>query len=186
MTEPIKTDSETSSIRKLTIAVWILCILTTINICLSLFGAFFSGAVTKHTRDSLRNDAFPSSTATYEDQYKDFHEWTLEQQIQKASVIAIARYEKENGRLKCVISEILKQAPGTRFYYKVGTEYRPGSLYPRKDTVYGDGQVIFFTGSPASMRYSCSFEGDRIGGLGDMPIEMLREAIRKAKIPNHQ
>ena len=180
MTEPIQTDSNAGSIRRLTVAVWILCVLTIINCGLSLFGLLYPWAVAKRIRASLHERA-PLSSATYEDQYADFHEWPLERQIEKATVIAIARYEKEGGRLKCVISEILKQTPDTKFFYKVGDEYRPGSHYLKDDVMYGDGQVMFFTGSPAMMRYSCSFEGDRITGFGDMPIETLRETARKAK-----
>ncbi len=181
MTEPNPTDSGAPPIRRLTIAVWVLSVLTIVNIGISLFGALFPPAVARRIRISLPEGPVTSSTTTYEDQYVGFHEWPLERQIQKASVIAIARYEKDNGRLKCVISEILKQAPDTKFYYKVGDEYRPSSVYPRDNASYGDGQIIFFTGSPAFMRYSCSFEGDRIGGLGDMPIDVLRETVRKEK-----
>jgi hypothetical protein len=40
---------------------------------------------------------------------------------------------------------------------------------------YGDGVVIFFTGSPASMSMSMSFSGDRIHGLGDIPLQLFKQ-----------
>jgi len=183
MTEPIQTDSNARSIRRLTVAVWILCVLTIINlcaVCASLFGLLYPWHVARLMRASL-HEGPQLSRAAYEDQYANFHEWPLERQIEKATIIAIARYDKEGGKLKCVISEILRQEPGTKFYYNVGDEYRPGSRYAKDGVQYGDGEVMFFTGSPAMMRYSCSFEGDRIGAMGDMPIETLRETVRNAK-----
>lgn len=181
MAENISRDVDVNSIRKLTIAVWVLSTLIILHICISLFGAFFPRASAERIRISPCETATLPSIATQEDQYVGFHDWPIEKQIQKTSVIAIARYEKQDGKLKCVISEILKQTPDTKFFYKIGDEYRSGSRYMRDDITCGDGQVIFFTGSPASMRYSCSFEGDRIGGLGDMPFATLRDIIRKTK-----
>jgi hypothetical protein len=180
MTEHIQTDSGARSMQRLSIPLWILCVLTLVNLCISVFGFLYPWAVARRIRASLHEGA-PLPCTTYEDQYADFHEWPLEKQIEKATVIAIARYEKEDGRLKCVISEILKQTPDMKFYYKVGDEYRPGSHYMKDDVTYGDGVVMFFTGSPAMMRYACSFQGDRIAGFGDMPIETLRDTIGKTK-----
>ncbi len=92
MTDPNPTDSAVCSIQRLTIAVWVLCGLTTLNICLSLLLALFPLA--RFWLSRSRNIYIPN-TATYKDQYSGFHEWPLEKQIQKASVIAIGRYETE-------------------------------------------------------------------------------------------
>src|SRR5688572_12854691 len=113
MTEPTQTVSDAHSIRRLTLAVWMLCVLVVIDICVSLYGTV-----------SLYGALLPSR-ALYEDQpwsvvgeLAGFHEWPLEEQIDKATVIAIARYDREDGKRKCVFSEILKQEPGTTFSYK--------------------------------------------------------------------
>ena len=42
----------------------------------------------------------------------------------------------------------------------------------------GDGEVVFFTGSPAMMQLAMSYSEDRIRGLGDMPLALLREKAR--------
>ena len=115
------------------------------------------------------------------DEFNNFHDWPVEKQVQAASVIAIGKYQKSGDTLKCMISEILKQKPDAAFYYKIGDEFRPGSQVMRDNTTYGDGQIIFFAGSPASFRYSCGFTGDRIRGMGGMPLSELRELIRKSK-----
>ena len=107
---------------------------------------------------------------------KPFHELELNEQIKLSSVIALAKYEKSpDGKNKAIIKEFLKKAPGTEIYYEVGDEYESSSYYPRENSDYGDGTIIFFVGSPAQMRLSMSYSGDRIRGLGDLPIKLLRK-----------
>ncbi|MCP3852503.1 MAG: hypothetical protein GY694_20075 [Gammaproteobacteria bacterium] len=113
---------------------------------------------------------------------KQFHELEIEQQIEQASVIALAEYvPSENGKMKAVITELIKNKPGTTIYYNVGDEHPSSSYYPKEKTRHGDGLVIFFTGSPAQMKMSMTYSGDRILGLGDMPLKLLR---KKCAEPN--
>ena len=110
---------------------------------------------------------------------KQFHELSLDEQIKQASVIAIAKYEKSaDGKMKAIIKEFLKKEPGTTIYYNIGDEYPGSSYYPKEKTIYGDGVVIFFTGSPATMKMSMTYSGDRIRGLGDIPIELFRNKCK--------
>ena len=120
-----------------------------------------------------------SSHRTFQpaDPLANFYAWPLEKQIQSASVIALTRFAQDGPRIKSTITEILKMAPDTTFNYRIGDEYARGSRYVRENTSYGDGEVIFFTGSPATMRYSSTYENDRLLGLGDLPIEILRQTI---------
>lgn len=107
---------------------------------------------------------------------RQFYELPIEEKIEAASVIALARFEPaEDGRKKAVLKEILKKNEGTTFYYDIGDEFGPLSRYPKENAGYGDGIIIFFEGSPAMMRSAMTFSGDRIAGLGDMPLELLRE-----------
>jgi hypothetical protein len=101
-----------------------------------------------------------------------------EKKIRAASVIALARYEKSGSTLRCVITELLKQAPNAAFYYRVGDEFRQGNTEIRENTDYGDGQILFFVGSPAEHCYSVAFSGDRLRSMGEMPITQLRQIIR--------
>ena len=110
---------------------------------------------------------------------KPFYELGLEDQIKQASIIAIAKYEKSpDGKMKTIVKEFLKKEPGTTIYYKIGDEYPGSSYYPKENTMYGDGVVIFFTGSPATMKMSMSYSGDRIQSLGDIPIELFRQECK--------
>jgi hypothetical protein len=142
-------------VKRLSAAVWILSILLCATLLVSL--------VVVHSLSDLSNG---------------FHRLQPVEQVQSASVIALARWEKSDSTLKCVISEILKQAPNTAFYYKVGDEFRQGNQRTREGTDYGDGQVLFFTGSPARLEYIAAFRDDRIGAMGDMRISHLREFIQ--------
>jgi hypothetical protein len=119
-----------------------------------------------------------------------FHELALEEKIKKSSVIALVEFEASpDGKMKAIIKEFLKKESGVAINYKLGDEYPNSSYYPREEnnsgrkdlSKYGHGAVIFFTGSPASMKFSTSYLGDRIGGLGDIPVELFR---KKCKEPN--
>jgi len=154
MTNEAATDRATRKMKRLSVAVWILAIL----LCGTLLVSFVV----------LRT----VSTAM-----SQFSHLSPEKQVQISTVIALATYVKSDSTLKCVNSEILKHAPDTAFYYKVGDEFRPDSHRTSEGTDYGDGQILFFTGSPARLEIAVAVHGDRISGMGDMPVSMLRELI---------
>jgi hypothetical protein len=177
------TDSEqggsSRAIGRLTVAVWVLVGTSLLNLAVSIFGTFYPPFMVQRITDAL-NASPQLGSREQGDRYSGFHDWPLEKQIAAASVIALTKHRAENGKIKSVIVELLKLKPGTAFYYKLGDEY--GSEYNAKErTAYGDGQVMFFVGSPAQFRYSTTYSGDRILGLGDMPIALLRQKIQEQK-----
>ena len=109
---------------------------------------------------------------------KEFAKLPLKAQIQRSSVILVATWKKENGHLKCVVSEILKHDPDVPFHYGIGDIYARGDLTDRPNTDFGDGQVMFFTGSAPILIYAASYSNDRITVLGDMTLSSFREAVR--------
>ena len=167
--------SITPAIRKLTIAVWALVIVASLNLVAMLYRASvprtfpFAGGI-------ISSADFPSG-----DEFANFHELPLEKQVQSASVIAFTTYKKEDGKLKSVITSIPKQTPGATFNWHVGDEYTPSIRYPRENTTYGEGEVMFFTGSPPMMRYSATYSDGRVSGLGDIPVQKLTEVIQQQK-----
>lgn len=111
-----------------------------------------------------------------------FYELPLEEKIARSSVIALARYQPApDGRMRAVLTDLLKKDEGTQFFYQVGDEYSPGSYYPQEGRSHGDGMVIFFSGSPAMMKMSMSYFGDRIASLGDMPMALFRNKCSEEK-----
>lgn len=173
--EPSDQANLTRAVRRLTIAVWSLIVLLALfaGICVVAFISVIS-----FSRDGPEPTLTSSSPDSSRPVLEHFHSLPLEQQVEAASVIAISRYEKDGDRLKCVIAEILKQSPGTKFYYKVGDEFRQCSFYPKPNEYSIDGQIIFFIGSPAQFKYSTSLNNERVTGLGDMPIDVLRTLIK--------
>jgi hypothetical protein len=106
----------------------------------------------------------------------DFHARPVEEKVKRATVILLTRLEKVGESHREVVVEIVKQKPSVRLYYKVGDEYERLSHRetPSCEGCEGQGQVVFMLGNPASMASSFSYEGDRVQGLGDMPLEELR------------
>ena len=180
MDESSTNNATARSINKLTIAVWALAIFIAAQLLFSVLAILFPSLVAKRWMRTMPDRPGVSETAGPE-QYNNFPDWPVEKQIQSASVIAIGRYQKSGDTLKCILAEILKQKPDATFYYKTGDEFAHGDIHIRDNTSYGDGQIMFFTGSPARLQYSCSFTGDRIGGMGDMPLSQLRDLIRKSQ-----
>lgn len=142
---------------------------------------YTSGPEHTISRGPISKDEQPKQPAFSHSFSQDFippemwHEMPIEERIEKSSVIALARYEKgQDGRMQAIIKEFLKKDPDTSIYYDIGDEYTNSSYYPKDDTHYGDGVIIFFTGDPAQMRMSMSYSGNRIHSLADMPIELLR------------
>jgi hypothetical protein len=111
----------------------------------------------------------------------NFDRRTPESRVQSASVIAVAKWERSDSTLRCVVTDILKQAPDTAFYYKVGDEIKTLNQHITNNADYGDGQILFFTGSPARLEETAAYRGDRVTGLGDIPISNLRDIIARSK-----
>jgi hypothetical protein len=198
MSAPESADSPNSAseIRRLTLAVRTLTLVIALHMVVAIFTFFFTprfpyGSFVPPFSESvvgppevgrmLRSTPPSFSTTRFEsfEKYNDFDKWPVEKKFEEASVVILAKFERDGNRYKCVVSEILKKAPNTSFFYKVGDEYQDGSFYPKDGERRGDGQIVFFVGNPAQMKYACSFYGDRISAFGDMPFEELRKLVKK-------
>lgn len=112
---------------------------------------------------------------------KLFHKLPLEEKIEQASVIALVRYEDTSGpKVRAVIDEFLKKNPSSKIHYDVEDEYTYGSYYPEDGVERGDGLVVFFTGSPATMKYSTTYDDSRVLGLSNIPINLLKKKIKSS------
>ena len=158
MTTSLTPDTTQRKIKPLSLAVWLLAILLCITVLVS-FAVMRSSSVIR----------------------SDIERRSPESRVQSASVIALSKWETSDSTLRCVVTEILKQAPDTGFHYKVGDEISTLNQRVRGNADYGDGQVLFFTGSPARLEEATAYRGDRITGLGNIPITDLREIIARTK-----
>src|SRR4029453_584515 len=99
MTNPLTPDATQRKIKPLSLAVWLLAILLCITVLVS-FAVMRSSSVIR----------------------SDIERRSPESRVQSASVIALSKWERSDSTLRCVVTEILKQAPDTGFHYKVGDE----------------------------------------------------------------
>ncbi|MEM8766061.1 MAG: hypothetical protein AAGE43_01350 [Pseudomonadota bacterium] len=108
-----------------------------------------------------------------EEQFRDL---TVEERIATSTVVANVVFTPgQDDSMRAVIQEILKLDEGTTFYYEEGDELPTMSFYPNESHHRGDGAIVFFIGSPATIKHAVYYTGQRIGGLGDMPLELLKE-----------
>jgi hypothetical protein len=185
-------------IRRLTLAVWVtaaaLIFSTVAPYVVMLFPQFYAAQVERIEesldstlvkeqeevaqlpRTSVESNA--SSTIPGE----EFYALPLDKKIEQASAIAITRIEKtDDGRLREIVQEYLKKAPGITIRHEVGSELRSRYINEDDKTVYGDGAIVFFQGSPAREFYWSYFHGDRVRGLDDIPLALLREKCKQAQ-----
>ncbi|MGP8033270.1 MAG: hypothetical protein ACLPQ6_03915 [Steroidobacteraceae bacterium] len=174
MDEPGK-DLLTRALGRLTTAVWALAAVLAVFVAMYIVSYVRAGMVFRNF--AKNTPPVPASMRGSQGNFVDLSTLPLEKQIEAASVIVITRYRKDGDRHVCIISEILKQAPGTTFYYAVGDEFAEMSYYPKEGESHGDGQLMYFVGSPAEFRYSTSIQGDRITGLGGMPLDLFRAKL---------
>jgi len=141
---------------------------------------FISDQFTTEIKSDISQEKIISESKQIQNNATPFHELEPEELVKQSSVIALAKYKQApDGKYIAIITEFLKKEPGTKIYYEVGDEYKHSSYYPEKQKHYGNSLVLFFVGSPAQMRLSMSYTGERIGGLSDLPVKLLRQQCKK-------
>ena len=106
----------------------------------------------------------------------NFHELSVDKKIELATAIIIVKFEEgENGNYISVVEDILKKEEGVQLYYNVGELYEDASHYKVADEYVPTRAIIFMQGNPATMRFSTTFEGERVRGLGGISLALLRE-----------
>ena len=106
----------------------------------------------------------------------NFHELSVDDKIELATAIIIVKFEEgENENYKSVVEDILKKEEGVELYYNVGEVYEDDSHYKVSDEFVPTRAIVFMQGSPATMRFSTTFDGERVSGLGGISLALLRE-----------
>lgn len=172
----------TKAIRRLTIAVWVIggSLVAVFTLPWLGFIAFSRGGTESRVVE-MPSLPIPPPVVDFDN---DFHTLPVEDKIERASVILLTERRDQGDRHVHVVAEIVKRAPDIRLYYEVGEEFEALShaMRPECDAeCEGDGQVVFMTGNPASMRYSSSVRGERLSGFGDMPVAEFRRLARQAQ-----
>ena len=106
----------------------------------------------------------------------NFSELPVDEKIELATAIIIVKYEEgEEGNYKSLVEDILKHAEGVELYYKVGEVYEENSHHKVSDEFVPSRAIVFMEGNPATMRFSTTFDGERVRGLGGISVALLRE-----------
>ena len=173
MTNGSDFEALTKSMRRMKALIGILCAFVVAQMALTL-GLLF--------KVSFGAPWGPVSASSFEpDPYNGFSDWPVDRQIASASVILLLKEKVEGNRVHAVIQEILKQKPGTEFYFKVGDEYPEMNRPLVKDEMVMEGEVAFLAGPRAEMRFAESYRDDVIGG--NLPIRVLRDKINATTGP---
>jgi hypothetical protein len=119
-------------------------------------------------------------TAEEREKIDNFYQLSVDEKVELASAIAIGSFqEAEDGLQRAIITEFLKKDPDIDLYYDVGDEYASMSSYPNEHEYSYDKSehnfIVFFAGNPPMMRTGTTYHGDRISGLNDIPVKLLRE-----------
>jgi hypothetical protein len=173
-------DTETlaKSIRRLTLAVWALALVTLASTLWSLgsvflySGSFGLGATKASTSEQTFSKEF--------EKYAGFHKLPFDEQLKQASAVIIAKHSVEGDRLIAKVSEIPCLKSGTRFGYKIGDELRDSGRRVEPNTFYGDGQIVLFTGAEADFRFSSTFTNNRLHLGGNMSLDDFRKEVSQA------
>lgn len=179
--------SLTRSVRRLTVAVW--CLVGLFAISYVAPWAMFALSRPGHSVSTGQISNAPSSQPPVPEEFdNDFSARPPAEQVKKATVILLTKFTTTSGGREETISEILKQDPKVRFYYKIGDM----SPMPYADTKAGcgepvisckeqrqAGQVVLLQGNPARPTVSYSYHDDRVGGMG-MSLAELRILARES------
>jgi hypothetical protein len=173
------------AIRGLTIAIW-----CWIGLQVLVYGSSMltylratSGATEATGSGSGTTFSQPLASDPNEGYDRDFTARPMKDKVRLATAILIVEMKEIDGVHKAVVQEILKLQPGIRLYYKVGDDdddlnHMPGEecdgCTPRQRI------LVFMQGNPAEMRFSTTFEGDRIAGLGGTSLDELRNFAQES------
>jgi len=169
------------AVRRLTLVVWCLIVLLVVLYAVPWLSYLRFKLSDHSSAPAAKSDS--SNLLPSEDFDNDFHARPPEEKIRRATVILVTEIQREPGKHKEVIREIVKRAPNVRFYYKVGDEYEKISHAPAPDCAdcEGQGQVVFLISNPAQMASSYSYRNDRIEGMGGLSLAELRQMAQQTK-----
>lgn len=110
----------------------------------------------------------------------DFDKLSLDEKIEKSTAIIVTKIEKnDTGKYQSRVSEVLKKQENVELYYEAGDIYKNEhpyfDEYESLNRTVPEGFIVFMSENPARMRYSASYSGERVGGLGNISLALLRQ-----------
>jgi hypothetical protein len=102
------------------------------------------------------------------------------QQLRIASVVALTKWTKQNADDKAVLIEILKKRPAVNFSYQINDAVREANRPMRDGVDYGEGELLFFTGTPLRLSYSVAYADGKLRDNDRTSLEAVREVLRNS------
>ena len=103
----------------------------------------------------------------------------LKDELDVASVVVLTKWLKTDTGQKAILAEALKQDPSVSFPFKPGDEIRETERLIREGVDYGEGELLFFAGSPPKLGYSVAYVDGRVRDTDGSRIETIRDLLRK-------
>lgn len=119
--------------------------------------------------------------AVVDERLEDFFELPLEEKLELADFIAIARFEEQpDGRQAAIITDILKGAGSRRQHFEVGDEWRDASYFPGASKHEWNSEAVLIIRAPGGKGTTMGFDGDRLRSFGGISVDDLRKMIAAA------
>ena len=147
---------------------------------LSILSSFLMPQIMSHSGIPVIESSGESTTTPQvkpSQNQPEFHQLSLDDQIKAASVIFLADLQQTpDGKQAAIITSILKKSPNADFYFKVGDEYPEASYYPSntRPATKGSMVILIHHENGSGTTEFIPYDGDRIRGLGDIPIELFK------------
>jgi hypothetical protein len=161
--------------KKLAVPLWILVGIALMILCILLVGEI---------RTTLLYSKLPKMLSKEMEQREpeetmNFAKWPIERQVGMSTLILRTEWKLENGTYKCIIAEVIKGAGSSDGPYRIGEEYSTDNTPAREGLDVGEGEVLFFTGSPPNWQYSSVIRAGKVVGMRGITIDTLRNMVNK-------
>jgi hypothetical protein len=160
-----------AALRRLTVAVGVLAVAVAILVAMQV-RAYVQTTSSDSQKASPRPLASLATSPAEPSGAKGFADLSPAQKIREASVVLLTECQGAGTGQKSVITEVLKHRPGTELYLSVGDEMPHGRNHCFDS-------VAFLVGSPAMEREAYSRDDDRVGGLGFISIQQIRDLVAR-------
>jgi hypothetical protein len=163
-----------ASVRRLTVAVWILVGLFAISFAAPWAMFLLTPHHDLHHETSQDPKVSSDEMSPSVEFDNDFSARPPSDQVRHATVILLTKYSSASVGTQETISEVVKRAPNIRFYYKVGdASPMPNEPSAACGGCQAEGQVVLLQGNPARPAVSYTYRNGQSKEMG-MSLAELR------------
>jgi hypothetical protein len=162
-------------IKRLIVPLWILVGIALVMLGVLLFGEIRTSILYSHFFKMLSKESGRHES----EELRNFAKWPVERQVGSSTLILRTEWKLADGIYKCIIAEVIKRKGNGDLPYRVGEEYPIDNIQAREGMDVGDGELLFFTGSPPDWQYSSVIRGGRVVGMGGITVDTIRDIANR-------